>query len=87
MTNAFESKKEYEYRIELINQYDEMGSLTRQYISIFEIGECWGYNQFIELDLLTSGFLDDDKLIFKFYIRPKNYKNQAIDQQNLIKNL
>jgi hypothetical protein len=54
---------------------------------MFEIGECWGYNQFIELDLLTSGYIDDDKLIFKFYIRPKNYKNQAIDQQNYIKSI
>ena len=87
MTRAYESKKEYEYKIELVNHDNESASLLREYLSTFDVGECWGYNQFIDLDLLNSGFLLDDKLVFRFYIRPSDYKNQVLDQQNYIKKL
>ena len=46
MTHAFTSQNRYEYRIELMNPIDPTMSVRREYCSTFEVGECWGYNQF-----------------------------------------
>jgi len=34
----------------LINHYNSKDSIVREYSSKFDIGECWGYNQFVPLN-------------------------------------
>ena len=58
--------------------------MVREYSSEFEIGECWGYNQFIELKNLEFGYLAEDELEFKFYVRNPTYKDMAIEQKKYI---
>ena len=50
MTKGVASQNKYEYRIELLNPVHPELSLKREYCSTFEIGECWGYNQFEPLE-------------------------------------
>jgi tripartite motif-containing protein 37 len=48
---------------------DTSKNIVREFASEFEIGECWGYNRFFRLDLLsTEGYLntDLDTLIFRY---------------------
>ena len=41
----------------------------REFASDFEVGECWGYNRFFRLDLLSSeGYLSNDSLTLKFQV-------------------
>jgi tripartite motif-containing protein 37 len=53
----------------MVNQLqvnDETKNVLREFTSDFEIGECWGYNRFFRLDLLsTEGFLLRNSLILK----------------------
>lgn len=53
----------------MVNQLqanDETKNVLREFTSDFEIGECWGYNRFFRLDLLSNeGFLQRDSLILK----------------------
>lgn len=46
MSKALGAQNKYEYRIELINPVEPTLTVKREYCSTFEIGECWGYNQF-----------------------------------------
>ncbi|XP_025411276.1 E3 ubiquitin-protein ligase TRIM37-like isoform X2 [Sipha flava] len=75
----------YEYRIEMVNQLqvnDETKNVLREFTSDFEIGECWGYNRFFRLDLLsTEGFLLRNSLILKFSVRPPTYYQKCREQQ------
>lgn len=49
-----------------LNVNDTSKNVRREFISDFEIGECWGYNRFFRLDLLNNeGFLERDTLILK----------------------
>ena len=50
MTKGYVNENKYEYKIELINHRFIKDSVVRQYSSNFDIGECWGYNQFIPLE-------------------------------------
>lgn len=49
MTKGFSSGNKYEYKIELLNNKNNKDSVIREYSSNFDIGECWGYNQFIPI--------------------------------------
>lgn len=55
--------------------------MVREYNSKFDIGECWGYNEFIELEQLKNGFLEEDSLSFRFFVRNPDYKRLAVDQK------
>jgi tripartite motif-containing protein 37 len=46
MSKALGVQNKYEYRIELVNPSEPNLTVKREYCSTFEIGECWGYNQF-----------------------------------------
>lgn len=60
-------------------------SIVREYSSTFDIGECWGYNQFVPIADLPSGFLGaDDSLIFHISIRNPSYPSLVRDQQKYI---
>jgi hypothetical protein len=60
---------------------NESESVVREYSSKFDIGECWGYNEFIELDQLKGGYLVGDTLSFRFYVRNPNYRCLSLDQK------
>merc|ERR1712079_687539 len=60
----------YEYRVEMVHQAkDSAKNIVREFASDFEVGECWGYNRFFRLDLLSSeGYLSSDSLTLKFQV-------------------
>merc|ERR1719309_1386681 len=73
----------YEYRVEMIHQgRDNTKNIVREFASDFEVGECWGYNRFFRLDLLSSeGYLAGDTLTLRFQVRPPTYYQRCRDQQ------
>ncbi|XP_066596105.1 E3 ubiquitin-protein ligase TRIM37-like isoform X2 [Prorops nasuta] len=82
----------YEYRVEMIHQgsLDTSKNIVREFASVFEIGECWGYNRFFRLDLLASeGYLNTelDTLILRFQVRPPTFYQRCRDQQWYINQL
>lgn len=73
----------YEYRVQMLHSNPEK-EISREFVSDFEIGECWGYNRFFPLDLLASeGYLDSerDTLELRFQVRPSTYYQKCRDQQ------
>jgi len=69
---------------------DSSKNIIREFISDFEVGECWGYNKFFLLDALrTEGYLDiiNDTLILRFQVRSPTYQQKSRDQQWYIKQL
>ncbi|XP_070573024.1 E3 ubiquitin-protein ligase TRIM37-like isoform X2 [Ptychodera flava] len=73
----------YEYRVEMVHQAspDNSKNIVREFASDFEVGECWGYNRFFRLDLLSSeGYLRDDTLILQFQVRPPTFYQKTRDQ-------
>jgi len=73
----------YEYRVEMVHQArDNTKNIVREFASDFEVGECWGYNRFFRLDLLSSeGYLSGDSLTLKFQVRPPTFFQKCRDQQ------
>lgn len=58
--------------------------IQREFVSDFEVGECWGYNRFFRLDLLASeGYLNtlNDTLELRFQVRPSTFYQRCRDQQ------
>lgn len=49
LSKGYENENKYEYKIELMNHLLPKESTIREYSSKFDIGECWGYNQFIAI--------------------------------------
>lgn len=73
----------YEYRVEMVHQArDNSKNIVREFASDFEVGECWGYNRFFRLDLLSSeGYLSGDSLTLKFQVRAPTFYQKCRDQQ------
>jgi len=73
----------YEYRVEMVHQgRDSNKNIVREFASDFEVGECWGYNRFFRLDLLSSeGYLASDTLTLRFQVRPPTFFQRSRDQQ------
>merc|ERR1719350_566967 len=73
----------YEYRVEMVHQAkDSAKNIVREFASDFEVGECWGYNRFFRLDLLSSeGYLSGDSLTLKFQVRPPTFYQKCRDHQ------
>lgn len=64
--------------------------IQREFVSDFEVGECWGYNRFFRLDLLASeGYLNiqRDTLELRFQVRPSTFFERCRDQQWFINQL
>ena len=59
-------------------------TIIREYSSTFDIGECWGYNQFIAIGELGNGFLNGDGLKFVVSLRNPSYRSLVRDQQRYI---
>lgn len=71
----------------MLNQRDGP-AVIREFSSEFEGGECWGYNRFFRIDLLCKdGYLVDDRLLFKYYVRAPNYYIECLDMQRYIRHL
>jgi len=67
---------------------DNTKNIIREFASDFEVGECWGYNRFFRLDLLSSeGYLAGDSLTLKFQVRPPTYYQKCRDQEWYISQL
>lgn len=79
----------YEYRVEMVHQgRDSNKNIVREFASDFEVGECWGYNRFFRLDLLSSeGYLASDTLTLRFQVRPPTFFQRSRDQQWYIQQL
>jgi len=79
----------YEYRVEMVHQArDNSKNIVREFASDFEVGECWGYNRFFRLDLLSSeGYLSGDSLTLRFQVRPPTFYQKCRDQQWYIHHL
>ncbi|KAL9649959.1 hypothetical protein ABK040_003078 [Willaertia magna] len=86
MTDA----KKYHYKVKMVNRKDESKSIERAFASVFEIGECWGYNRFYRIsELITNGFVDpnEDILTLNFFVRPATYFDKCQEQCKYIKSL
>ncbi|CDS37296.1 E3 ubiquitin protein ligase TRIM37 [Echinococcus multilocularis] len=85
MTAGRREPSKYEYYIQLMHRgppQDNAKCIAREFASDFAVGECWGYNRFIRLDLLGSeGYVSslDDCLCFNYMVRPQTYQQQCRD--------
>lgn len=64
--------------------------IQREFVSDFEVGECWGYNRFFRLDLLADeGYLNTSKdtLELRFQVRASTFFQKCRDQQWYINQL
>ncbi|KAL3309157.1 Tripartite motif containing 37 [Cichlidogyrus casuarinus] len=78
----------YEYRIEMVNPGDPTKNVSREFASDFEVGECWGYNRFFQLDrLVPEGFLPNDTLTIRFQLRSPSYQAKCRDLHNYVQQL
>ncbi|KAJ3080785.1 hypothetical protein HDU99_007414, partial [Rhizoclosmatium hyalinum] len=98
MLDGYPAPSKYQYAIELVrktqssepataahNEPDTSGvKSTREFISEFSPGECWGYTKFYPLELFpSSGFLspEDGSLEIKFSVRAMDYAQRCRDLQ------
>merc|ERR1719350_2635391 len=83
LTSGLPDTSKYEYRVEMVHQAgDTTKNIVREFASDFEVGECWGYNRFFRLDLLScEGYLSSDSLTLKFQVRPPTFYQKCRDQQ------
>eukprot|EP00871_Galdieria_phlegrea_P004135 jgi/Galph1/4722/GphlegSOOS_G3400.1 len=92
LVSGYSEPLKYEYKIQLVSSngsIDSSTSISRVYTSMFEEGECWGYNRFCKIDtILQGGFLDENGYItFAFYVRPLSYFQLCVEQQYYIQKL
>lgn len=89
LTHGLPETSKYEYRVQMIHQSSSK-IIQREFVSDFEVGECWGYNRFFRLDLLASeGYLNtvNDTLELRFQVRPSTFYQRCRDQQWFIRQL
>lgn len=89
LTHGYPETSKYEYRVQMIHQSSSK-IIQREFVSDFEVGECWGYNRFFRLDLLASeGYLNvhRDTLELRFQVRPSTFFQRCRDQQFYINQL
>lgn len=68
-----------------MNNKNTKDSVIREYSSNFDIGECWGYNQFIPIEELGNDFLTDvGDLLFIVNVRNPSYRSLVRDQKQYI---
>lgn len=83
---------EYQYKIELVRHANpEAPPVEREFSSVFEQGESWGYNRFTLLEHVLkeeNEFLgEDESLQFRFHVRPPSLLEQSKEQQVYIHHL
>ncbi|XP_055702147.1 E3 ubiquitin-protein ligase TRIM37-like isoform X3 [Phlebotomus papatasi] len=90
LTAGHPGSNKYEYRIQMLHETNASKEISREFVSDFEIGECWGYNRFFRLDLLASeGYwnVTNDTLSLQFQVRPTTYYQRCRDQTWVINQL
>ncbi|XP_055686310.1 E3 ubiquitin-protein ligase TRIM37-like isoform X2 [Lutzomyia longipalpis] len=83
LTTGHPFSNKYEYRIQMFHPTSGSKLISREFVSDFEIGECWGYNRFFRLDMLASeGYWSatNDNLQLRFEVRPSTYYQRCRDQ-------
>ncbi|XP_059614605.1 E3 ubiquitin-protein ligase TRIM37-like [Phlebotomus argentipes] len=83
LTAGHPGSNKYEYRIQMLHDVNASKEISREFVSDFEIGECWGYNRFFRLDLLaTEGYwnVTADTLNLRFQVRPSTFYQRCRDQ-------
>lgn len=83
LTSGHPGSSKYEYRVQMQHELASK-EISREFVSDFEIGECWGYNRFFPLDLLASeGYLNTrlDTLELRFQVRPSTFFQRCREQQ------
>lgn len=89
LSSGYPETSKYEYRVQMIHP-NATKIIQREFVSDFEVGECWGYNRFFRLDLLAEeGYLNTvkDTLELRFQVRPSSYFQKCRDQQWYINRL
>ncbi|CRL01532.1 CLUMA_CG014186, isoform B [Clunio marinus] len=89
LSSGFPEISKYEYRVQMIHQ-NSTKIIQREFVSDFEVGECWGYNRFFRLDLLADeGYLNTtkDTLELRFQVRASTFFQKCRDQQWYINQL
>ncbi|KAJ3191424.1 Tripartite motif containing 37 [Irineochytrium annulatum] len=78
----------YQYKIELVRPVSDVSedrpTVSREFASVFDEGECWGYNRFYRLDLLDrEGYFNssDDYIEIRFHVRAPTYAQRCRDLQ------
>jgi hypothetical protein len=85
LSRGYENENRYDYKIELLNHLNPKKSIVREHSSKFDVGECWGYNQFLAIADLQNGFLGvGDTLHFSVSVRKPSYRSLVSDQQKFI---
>lgn len=92
LSAGYPETSKYEYRVEMVHQAsrDSSKNIVREFASDFEVGECWGYNRFFRLDVLSSeGYLNEtlDTLVLRFQVRAPTFYQRCRDQQWYINQL
>lgn len=89
MVKGYNSSAKYDYKIEMINHVNPDNSVSREYTSEFEVGECWGYNRFYRTEsIINEGFVDSEgTLKLKFFVRASSYAQHSSDQSRYIDQL
>jgi tripartite motif-containing protein 37 len=84
----------YDYKVELLkpsvvaDASSSPSPICRVFTSVFEEGECWGYNRFCKIETILQGFLDErGGITFEFSIRPPTYYQLCMEQQRYIRKL
>lgn len=89
ISSGFPETSQYEYRVQMIHQ-NSSKFISREFVSDFEVGECWGYNRFFRLDLLAEeGYLNTSKdtLELRFQVRASTFFQKCRDMQFFINQL
>lgn len=89
MVKGNSSSAKYDYKIEMENLQNPLISVSREYTSEFEVGECWGYNRFYRTEsIINEGFIDEENsLKLEFFVRASSYSQHCEDQDKYIKKL
>ncbi|KAH0790809.1 B-box zinc finger family protein [Histomonas meleagridis] len=75
LVRGYKIPSKYYYRLEIESQKPHVNNLVRQYSSIFEYEDSWGWNKAASLETIyQNGYLSQDgKLSLLLGIRPESY--------------
>lgn len=79
----------YKYKIETVNQKNREKKISKEYESLFETGEIWGYNTYSKISTLyEENYIhpEEDYLEIVLHIKSPSFYTQVLDQEKLIEN-
>lgn len=86
LVRGCQNSKTYFYRIEIESQVPNEQNIAKQFSSIFENGDTWGWNKAVSLDAIyKNGYIrKDGTLSILFGIRPESYYQMYMDIKSSI---